>query len=155
MNLHAIFGMDLLIIFGRKLFAKVLGREMSWLTAWRVPESLGWPTKCKNVKIWPNNMTFRTDKDLKTKNFRGKKVCILAKDIDSKRKFEIKAKKFRLEKGLFFWDTLIQAVVSKTLRLFYKIFSCLQNISTLNYSHNYEPRWTGGAMIAPHRPFRL
>ena len=40
-----------------------------------------------------NNMTVRTDKDLKSKNFKGKKVYILAKDIDSKRKFEIKAKK--------------------------------------------------------------
>ena len=53
----------------------------------------------------------------------GKKVYIYAKDIDSKRKLEIKAKKFRkFEKGLSFWVTLIQAVVSKTLRLFYKIF---------------------------------
>ena len=37
-------------------------------------------------------MTLRTDKDLKSKKFRGKKfICILANDIDSKRKFEIKA----------------------------------------------------------------
>ena len=27
----------------RKLFAKVLGRKISCLTAWRVPNSLGWP----------------------------------------------------------------------------------------------------------------
>ena len=47
-------------------------------------------------------MTLCTDKDLKLINFRGKKVYILAKDIDSKRKFELKAKRFRLEKGLFF-----------------------------------------------------
>ena len=47
-------------------------------------------------------MNLRTDKDLKSKNFRGNKVYILAKDIDSKRKFEIKAKKLWLEKGLFF-----------------------------------------------------
>ena len=38
-------------------------------------------------------MTLRTDKDLKSKTFGGKKVNVLAKDIDSKRKFEIKAKK--------------------------------------------------------------
>ena len=37
-------------------------------------------------------MTLRTDKDLKSKNFRWVKVFILAKDTDSKRKFEIKAK---------------------------------------------------------------
>ena len=37
-------------------------------------------------------MTLRSDKDLKLKNFKGKKVYILTKDIDSKRKLEIKAK---------------------------------------------------------------
>ena len=37
-------------------------------------------------------MTLHTDKDLKPKKFRGKKVYILAKDIDSNRKIEIKAK---------------------------------------------------------------
>ena len=51
-----------------------------------------------------NNTTLRTDKDLKSKNVRGKKVYILAKDIDTKRKFEIKAKTNRLENGLFFLD---------------------------------------------------
>ena len=46
----------------------------------------------------------RTDKDLKSKNFRVKKVYILAKRIDSKRKFEIKAKQknFGLKKAYFF-----------------------------------------------------
>ena len=68
-------------------------------------------------------MTLRTNKDLKSKKFKGKKVYILAKDIDSKRKLEIKAKKFRLEKGLFFGVTLIQAVVSKSLDSFKKYFS--------------------------------
>ena len=38
-------------------------------------------------------MTLRNDKDLKSKKFWGKKCYILAKDIDSKRIFEIKAKK--------------------------------------------------------------
>ena len=88
-------------------------------------------------------MTLRTDKDLKSKNVSGKKIYILAKDIDSKRKFEIKAKKKSAWKRPIFWVTLIQAVVSKTLRLFYKIFFCLQNISTLKKSassHYYEPR---------------
>ena len=47
----------------------------------------------KNGRICPNNTTLRTDKDLKSKNYRGKKAYILAKYIDSKRKFEIKAKK--------------------------------------------------------------
>ena len=59
-------------------------------------------------------MTLHTDKGLKSKNVRGQ---IIAMDTDSK--FEIKAKKkFQLEKGL--WVTIIQTVVSKTLRLFYK-----------------------------------
>ena len=57
-----------------------------------------------------------------------KKVYILAKDIDSKRKFQIKAKKCWLEKGLLFWVTLI---VSKTFRQFHQYFFFLQNISTL------------------------
>ena len=38
-------------------------------------------------------MTLHPDKDLESKNVREKKVYMLAKDIDSKRKFEIKAKK--------------------------------------------------------------
>ena len=38
-------------------------------------------------------MTLCTDKDLKSKNFKRKKVYILAKDSDAKRKFKIKAKK--------------------------------------------------------------
>ena len=37
-------------------------------------------------------MTLHTDKDFKSKNVTGKKVYILAKDIDSS-KFEIKANK--------------------------------------------------------------
>ena len=47
-------------------------------------------------------MTLHTDKDIKSKMSRGKKGYILAKDIDIKRKFEIKAKKNWLEKGLLF-----------------------------------------------------
>ena len=38
-------------------------------------------------------MTLHTDKDLKSKNVREKKVYLLAKNINSKRKFEIKVKK--------------------------------------------------------------
>ena len=38
-------------------------------------------------------MTLQTDKDLKSKNFRGKKGYILAKNIDSKKKNQIKGKK--------------------------------------------------------------
>ena len=38
-------------------------------------------------------MTLHTDKGHKAKNFTGEKVHILAKDINSKRKYEIKAKK--------------------------------------------------------------
>ena len=86
---------------------------------------------------------------------RGKKVYILPKDIVSKRKFEIKAKKNRLEKGIYFWVTLTQAVVSKTLSLFYKIFFCLQNISTLKKISLYpllRAEITGGAIMAPPHP---
>ena len=38
-------------------------------------------------------MTLHTDKDLESKNVMRKKVYILTKDINSERKFEIKAKK--------------------------------------------------------------
>ena len=47
-------------------------------------------------------MTLLTDKDLKSKNFKVKKVFILAKDIDS---ILNQSQKFLLEKGLFFWIT--------------------------------------------------
>ena len=66
----------------------------------------------------PNNMTLCTDKDLRSKYILEKKVYILAKDIDSKRKFKIKAKKFWIEKGLFVWVTL-----TKHLDSFTKYFS--------------------------------
>ena len=54
----------------------------------------------------PSNFTegflAHTDKDLKSKNFKGKKFYILAKDINSNTKFEIKAKKyFGLKKTYF------------------------------------------------------
>ena len=55
-------------------------------------------------------MAFQTEKDLKSKNAREKKVYILAKDVYTKRKFQIKPNKFRSEKGLFFWCTQFQAV---------------------------------------------
>ena len=88
--------------------------------------------------------------------FRKKNVYILVKDVDSKRKCEIKAKKVWLEKGLYFWVTLIQAVVSKTLRLFYKLFYCLINNRTLN-NHplsisTSRYKW-GGAYKAPPHPW--
>ena len=75
-------------------------------------------------------MTLHTHKNLKSQHFREKKVYILflTKDVDSKRKFEIIAKKFRLEKVLFFWVTLILTIEAKTLRHFYKIFIFLQNV---------------------------
>ena len=38
-------------------------------------------------------MTLRTDKDLQSKNVRGKKVYILAKDIDLKKNLKSKPKK--------------------------------------------------------------
>ena len=61
---------------------------------------------------------------------------------------KIKAKKNRLEKGQFFGVTLIQAVVSKTLRLFYKITFCSQNIWTLKnqplHTTTSRDKWGGG-----------
>ena len=79
-------------------------------------------------------MTLHSDKDLKSKKFNPEKSLYIsqAKVINSKRKFEIKAKK---GKGLFFRVALFQAIVSITLRLFYKIlftkYCDPQNISLL------------------------
>ena len=132
------------------LFSKVSDRKILCLTAWRrLPESPGWPEKYKNVKMCPNNMTFHTDKDLKPNNFRRKK----AKEIDSKRKFEIKAKKCQLEKGLFLLVSLIQAVVFKTLRLFSKIFLYLKNIRTLKTSS--RDKWGAGSFRLAKGPVVL
>ena len=39
-------------------------------------------------------MTLHSDKVLKSKNFRGEIFYLLAEDIDSKRKFDFKAKNF-------------------------------------------------------------
>ena len=57
-------------------------------------------------------MTLHTNKDLESKNVRGKKI--------QKENMKSKPKKFPLVKGLFIWVTQIQAVESKTLRLFTK-----------------------------------
>ena len=47
-------------------------------------------------------MAFNTEKDLKSKSFRGKKVFILANDVNAERNFEIKAKKIAAKKRLIF-----------------------------------------------------
>ena len=73
----------------------------------------GGQKKCKNVPICQNNMTFLTDKALKSKNFREQKMYILTNDVDSRRTFEIKAKTMSALKRPIFLVTLIQAVVSK------------------------------------------
>ena len=72
---------------------------MSCLTAWRLPESLGWP---KKYKIGPTNMAYYTEKDLKPKDVRGKR-------------FEIKAKQKSARKRPIFGWTPIQAVEVKLL----------------------------------------
>ena len=51
------------------------------------------PKKCKSIQSWPKSMAFHTKKDLKSKNIMGKKVYVLANDVHTERKFEIKAKK--------------------------------------------------------------
>ena len=52
----------------RKLFAKK-NRQKSHLTARRLPES---QKRAKKVQKRPNSMAFQTEKDLKSKNVRGK-----------------------------------------------------------------------------------
>ena len=67
-------------------------------------------------------------------------IYVLAKDIDSKRKFEIKAKKSSAWKRPIYWVTLNQAVVSKMLRItkYFSVHKIL--VPRLAYSHYYEPR---------------
>ena len=81
-------------------------KKMSNLTVWRLPESLGWPKKMQKRRM----VRFLTKKDLKSKNVRGDKVYILAKDVITERKFEIKAKKVFCLKRHILCCTLIQAV---------------------------------------------
>ena len=55
----------------------------------------------------------------KIKKMSGGKSLYISQEYRFKKKILNQSqKKIRLEKGLFFWVTLIQAVVSKTLRLF-------------------------------------
>ena len=92
-------------------------------------------------------------KTLNQKNFRVKKVYIFAKYIDSKDNNILKPNKFRLGKAYFLGHP-IQTVVSKPLRLFYKIFCCLQNISTLKKSaHSTSRDKRGGGIMPPPPPF--
>ena len=65
----------------RNLFAKVMGLQMSFLVAWRLPESPGRPKKCKPIKMCPNNMTFHTEKDLKYKNIFRRHAHALTSEI--------------------------------------------------------------------------
>ena len=68
-------------------------------------------------------MTFHTDKGLKSKNFRGKKVYITVKDIDSKRKFKIKSRKMSVLKRPNFWGHPYSgSCVQKRLDSFTKYF---------------------------------
>ena len=50
-----------------------------------LPDCLGaaWKSKkCKKIIIWPKRITFHTEKDLKSNNVMGKKVYILARDVN-------------------------------------------------------------------------
>ena len=68
-------------------------------------------------------MTLDNDKDLKSKNGREKKVYIREPRISIKKEnFKSKPKNVGLKTGLYFGVTLIQAVVSKMLKIFCKIF---------------------------------
>ena len=75
---------------------------MSNLTAWELPESIGWPKrKCKKRQNLTKLYGFHTEKDIKSKNARKKKVFILAKDVITERKiWNQSQKQNRPEKGL-------------------------------------------------------
>ena len=80
---------------------------------------------------------------------------MLARISIQKENFKSKVKKFRLEKGLFFWVTLIQAVVAKTLRLFYKVFFCLQILvpQKISLFPLLRAEINGGAVMPPPPSF--
>ena len=70
---------------------------------WRLPESLGWPKKFKNIKIWPNIVTLQLHTN--------KKFIFKPRILIQKENLKSKPKKFWLEKGLFFFnDVLINLV---------------------------------------------
>ena len=74
---------------------------MFFRTTWRLPEVKKAKKKVQKHPNLTNSIAFYTEKDFKSKNVRGKKVYILAKDVNIERKLEIKAKKIWPEKGLF------------------------------------------------------
>ena len=68
-------------------------------------------------------MTLHTDKELKSKNFRGKIVHILAKDIDSKIEIEYQSQKnFGLKKAYFFGHPNSDSCVQNAKTLLQNIF---------------------------------
>ena len=73
--------------------------------------------KVQKDKIWPNKTSFHTE-DLKSKNVKGIIVFILAKDIKSGRKFEIKAEKVSAWKRSIFWGHPISGSWSQMLKTF-------------------------------------
>ena len=121
-------------------------------SAWRLPESQKRPKKCKNVLFWAKSMAFRTEKNLKSKNSRGIKVFILAKDVNTKENFESKPNKCRLKKGLFFLHPNSGSWSQIAWILFYKMSILQQNIYSLKklaHPLHYKLRYRGGG---PKRP---
>ena len=64
-------------------------------------------SQAKQITILPNNMTFRTDKDLEWKKVRGKKIHILAMSTQ-KENSKTNPKLFWPEKGLFFGASYVK-----------------------------------------------
>ena len=75
-------------------------------------------------------------------------MLYISQGYQFKKKILNQSQKISAWKMPIFLVTLIQAVLSKTLRLFYKIFFCLQNtLKKSASSHYYEPRWTGRRLL--------
>ena len=58
----------------------------------------------KHKNLSKESMNVLTDKDLKSKHFRGKKFIYQPRMMIQKENLISKPKQFRLEKGLFFWS---------------------------------------------------
>ena len=136
----------------RKLFAKVLGREISCLTAWRVPECLGWPKTAEYDQITRLYVLIKT---LNQKMSGGKKFIYQPRIWIQKENLKSKPKKIWLEKGLFFWVTLIQAVVQNAQTLLQNIFlfTKYQYLEKISLFLLLRAEKTGGFIKAPPPSF--
>ena len=148
------------IIFTDILTDRIIGKKYSQENSPQGPG--GGPFRAPNFKIaiswkifpltYPKK--FLTFQSPQIKKFQeAKKFIYYPRMLIQEKIWNQRQKQFQLEKGIFFKFTLIQALVSKTLRLFYKIFVSLQNIKTLTLLTLLGAEINGGPKRPPPGPF--